>query len=96
MRPNQQDDEATTRYRRRTGGSRNTLRIVLALVVGIGVVITTLVLANTYDFNSAVEPPQDESGPTGKNVGDNTGAGASSSRDADALTSGSGGSNEPT
>ena len=96
MRPNQQDDEATTRYRRRTGGSRNTLRIVLALVVGIGVVITTLVLANTYDFNSAVEPPQDESGPTGKNVGDNTGAGASSPGDADVLTPGSGGSNEPT
>ena len=96
MRPDQQDNEATTRYRRRTGGSRNTLRIVLALVVGIGVVITTLVLANTYDFNSAVEPPQDESGPTGKNVGDNTGAGASSPGDADVLTPGSGGSNEPT
>ena len=96
MRPDQQDNEATTRYRRRTGGSRNTRRIVLALVVGIGVVITTLVLANTYDFNSAVEPPQDESGPTGKNVGDNTGAGASSPGDADVLTPGSGGSNEPT
>ena len=96
MRPSQQDNEATSRYRRRTGGSRNTLRIVLALVVGIGVVITTLVLANTYDFNSAAEPPQDKSGPTGKNVGDNAGAGASSPRDADAPTSGSGGSNEPT
>ena len=93
MRPNRQDQETAARYRRQANGGNNAARIAAALVVAVGVVVITLVLANTYDFSSAAQPPQDKPVQTALNARDITSAGLSGQGDKNAPVSGSGGAN---
>ncbi|MDA1279174.1 MAG: carboxypeptidase-like regulatory domain-containing protein [Chloroflexi bacterium] len=78
MRPNQQEYEPSSRYRRRQrSGSNNIVRFSLIAAVAVGLVIVSVVIASTYDFNRAPDP-----GETARNTpgnGGQQGAGGSNS-----------------
>lgn len=61
MLPNRREQEQLLRYRRtRDSGGLNPLRIAIILTVSIGIVVATLVLTNTYEFNPIPEATIDK------------------------------------
>lgn len=59
MRPNQRQPNDSQRYRRSSNNGRSTFaRIAVIMIVAVGIVGVSVILANNYEFNSANETSQ--------------------------------------
>ena len=86
MRHNRQEQEENLRYRRsRNSGGLNAFRIAIILTVSIGIVVAALVLTNTYNFQSIVEPTRTAGSETALN-NRFTGSNGGSDSDIQSLT----------
>ncbi len=87
MRPNQNGRDATPKYRRQSNGGGSRSRIVIVLALGIGAVITSVILAGMYGLSSSTESDQRITTPLKINSRAIIRAGVNSPRDATVLAS---------